>query len=139
MTTVFIRVRLNLLAGRVAAEIDPADTLGALLVLWLLLSALVANNALVRFIGARRLMPGAGGRSFRMMQLLLTFLDQQLIAEHLPDDLPGLRLGFFPEVAHCGLLSGKNGRDAAMFPFQRIKDRRFFGWLRPTCDCSRAM
>jgi hypothetical protein len=98
--------------------IDPADTLGSLLVLWLILSTLIANNALVSFAGARLLMPVAGGRSFRMTQLFLTFPDQQLIAEHLPDDLPGLGLGFFPEVAHCGLLSGKNGPDAAMFPLQ---------------------
>jgi hypothetical protein len=151
MTTVFIRVRLNLLAGRVAAVIDPADTLGALLVLWLLLSALIANNALVRFTGARRMrfwhaalqaapltpIPGvfrvictrlmlvAGGRSLRMTQLFLALPDQQLIAEHLPDDLLGLSLGFLPDVTHESLLSGKNGPEAAMFPLQQIKDRRF--------------
>jgi hypothetical protein len=72
----------------------------------------------------------AGGRSFRTAQLFLTFPDQQLVAHHLSDDLLGLRLGFFPELGHDGLLSGKNGPEAAMFPVQQIKDRRF--WQVPS-------
>jgi hypothetical protein len=48
------RARLHLLARRIAAAIDPADLLGARLVLRLFLSALIANNALVGFTGARR-------------------------------------------------------------------------------------
>ena len=109
---------------------------GARLVLRLFLPALVANNALVGFAGARRVrlrharfeaVPAAliaGRPFFGMMQLFPAFPDQQLVTDHLPDDLLGLRLGFFPELAHGGLLSGKNGLEAAMFPIPDIKDRR---------------
>jgi hypothetical protein len=127
---------LRSFAGRIAAAIDPADMLGALLVFGLLLSALVADDALVGFAGARwmRLWHAClntglaaliAGAFVRMIRLFLTFPDQQFIADHLPDDLLGLSLGFFPEFAHGGLLSGENGREAAMFPVGQIKDRQF--------------
>src|SRR5436190_8090223 len=102
--------------------------LGARLVHRLFLPALVANNALVGFAGARRVrlwharfkaVPAVlivGRPFFGMMQLFLAFPDQQLVTNHLPDDLLGLCLGFFPELAHDGLLSGENGPEAAMFP-----------------------
>jgi hypothetical protein len=110
--------------------------LGALLVLGLLLSALIANDALIGFTGTRRmrfrharlnavLTAMIAGAFIQMMRLFLTFADQQLVANHLPDDLLGLSLGFFPEFAHGSLLSGENGREAAMFPVGQIKDRDF--------------
>jgi hypothetical protein len=99
---------LHFLTGRVAATIDTADMLGAVPVFRLFLSALIANDALVGFAGARWMRLWHTGLkvaliawlSRRMTRLCLAFTDQQLVAEHLPDDLPGLRLGFFPEMAH---------------------------------------
>jgi hypothetical protein len=82
--------------------------LSALLVFRLFLSALIANDALVGFAGARWMRLWHAGLkvaliawlSLRMTRLCLAFANQLLVAEHLADDLPGLRLGFFPEMAH---------------------------------------
>src|SRR5882757_3323754 len=89
---------LRSLARRVAAAIDPAHALRAFLVLRLFLPALVANDALVGFAGARRMRLWHAGLNtvlaaliagffLGMAQLFLTFVDQQFVPDHLPDDL----------------------------------------------------
>jgi hypothetical protein len=108
-------VPLSSFAWRVAAAINPAHALRAFPVLGLFLSALIANDALVGFAGARWMRLWHAGLkvalftwlSRRMTRLCLAFADQLLVAEHLADDLPGLRLGFFPEMAHDNLLQSR--------------------------------
>src|SRR4051812_4759514 len=114
--------RLRLLARRIAALVDPTDVLGARFVPGLLLSALVADDALILSTRSRRIaregravVPGRSGVHVRVSQPLLAFPDQQLIAKHLADDLLGLRLGFFPEPAHDGLLPWRTARKPQCF------------------------
>ena len=51
----------------------------------------------------------------RFALLLLALLHQQLISEHLPDDLLGLGFGLLLELAKAGLLK-ENEAGAPMFP-----------------------
>ena len=51
----------------------------------------------------------------RFALLLLALLHQQLISEHLPDDLLGLGFGLLLELAKAGLLK-ENDAGAPMFP-----------------------
>jgi hypothetical protein len=88
---------LDFLSGRISTSVHPAHALGALLVGRLLLSALVADDALVMATVGRF-------RFGRFPLLFLAFLDQKLITEHLPDELLCLGLGSLVKFAHCGLL-----------------------------------
>jgi len=53
-------------------------------------------------------------RRFSLLRLAL--LHQQLIAEHLADDLLGLGFGFLLELAHGWPPAHENGAGAPMFP-----------------------
>jgi hypothetical protein len=79
------------------------------------LSALVADDALVVAIVVMAI---AGRSRLRRLALLLfALLHQQLVSEHLPDELFGLGFGLLLELAH-GWPPGKaeNGAKAPMFP-----------------------
>jgi hypothetical protein len=101
-----------LLSRRVAAAIHPAHTLGALLVPRLLLSTLVTDDTLVIAV----LVVMTASRLRRFSLLLFALLHQQLIAEHLPDDLFGLGFGLLLELAHGWPPHNENGAGGPMFP-----------------------
>jgi hypothetical protein len=99
---------------RVTAAVHPAHALGALLVARLLLPTLVLDDTLVM----TALVMATSLRLRRLSLLLLAFLDQEFISEHLSDDLSGLGFGLLLKLAHGWPPGRENDAGAPMFPPQ---------------------
>jgi hypothetical protein len=118
---------------RIAALVHSANLLGAILVTGLFLSAFIANDALVMLlvvadlVVARILTTGGRPRLGCFPQFLLAFLDQQLIAKHLPDDLFGLGFGSRLKFAHGCLLPLKTGSGRNVSLVSRETQQLFTG------------
>jgi len=81
------------------------------------LSAFIPDDALIAAAGGRFSLSG-------FSLLLLAFLDQRIIAKHLPDDLFGLSLGFLVELAHGAPPVDEERPQAAMFPHLLARTHR---------------